>query len=150
MGIGGIIKSIGRVVSYIPKNALAYVSKKILEYLISRLLSRSKQDNNKSKELILNKSEADSALEQALRNLVHAAYNTKLVVAAYPEWTQSELEAIIKSTLDNLIGTEENALVGPNGIVNIPLVTGDVLEAGTDVVIDTLSPHLAKWLKPQN
>jgi hypothetical protein len=149
MNIGGIIKSIGRVVGYIPKTALAYATKKIVEFAITRLLSGSKSDNRKKKEHFMTETEAKAALEQAIRNLVMAGYNAKLVVDAYPGWTQAELEAVIGQTLDDLIGEEETAIVGSNGVINIGIVPDNILEGGSDLVINYIAPQLAKWLKPE-
>lgn len=61
--------------------------------------------------------------------------------------TDEEQKQVIETAIDALVGTEENALVGPNGSVykfQIPIIDASGTEKLTDIVGGLLAEGLAK------
>jgi len=66
--------------------------------------------------------------------------------------TEDEVRKIIGETLDNLIGTEDDAVIGPNEAalfgINIPLIGDVVFEKLTDIIIGVISGPIADAIVP--
>lgn len=151
----GLVKKIPKPITDIAIEVLPAPARKVVTVVdkvipISKLFLKG-GDNMNPVETVLRKlvqvveATRDGIGVEDIGVLVSFLTDTSSAYTAYMAATPDEKVAMLKEALDNMIGTEENALIGPGKPINVDIPIVDD-ELATDVIIDGAMTYLRQRL----